>query len=109
MSVELILDDLETKRREVLNLLLEITKGGRPEDSLAAACFAVALENNPIEAAGLANIALERFDLDVLELWFPQYKPAPPHARENQEYRAPEARRFGCSEHAQRYVGILKP
>jgi hypothetical protein len=50
------------KRVDSLRLLLDIVKGGRPEDALSAAAFAVALEENPQSAAFYARSPKDTFD-----------------------------------------------
>ena len=55
------------KRVATLKLLLEIVRGGRPEDSLAATAFAVTLEINPVAAVPLVYYPAELLDELVRE------------------------------------------
>jgi hypothetical protein len=50
------------KRVATLRLLLDIVRGGRPEDALKAAGFAIALEENPIVALPCADCPPNLFD-----------------------------------------------
>jgi hypothetical protein len=50
------------KRIATLRLLLDIVRGGRPEDALTAAGFAIALEENPIAALPCAYCPPNLFD-----------------------------------------------
>jgi hypothetical protein len=51
-----------TKRVAVLILLLDVIKGARPQDALAAAAYAIALEESPIRAAFYVDSSNEDFD-----------------------------------------------
>jgi len=52
------------KRVATLKLLLEIVKGGRPDDALLATGYAVALEEDPIRAVPLADYPVDSVDVD---------------------------------------------
>jgi hypothetical protein len=54
----------KAKRMSALQLLLDIVKGGRPEDALSAATFAIAMEEDPIMAAFHLSQSTEDFDDD---------------------------------------------
>jgi hypothetical protein len=55
------------KRVATLRLLLEITRGGRPEDALAAVAYAVALEEDPVVAVGYVDYPLAWIDTELSE------------------------------------------
>jgi hypothetical protein len=58
----------KAKRLPSLRLLLDIVKGGRPQDALSAAAFATAMEENPMRAAACATKSKEDFDEDSVGL-----------------------------------------
>jgi hypothetical protein len=47
-----------------LTLLLEIVKGASPKDALTAACFAIALEEDPFAAVICADFGSDAIDLE---------------------------------------------
>jgi hypothetical protein len=57
------LTELHKKKRvPTLHLLLEIVKGGRPVDAVAATAYVVALEENPLAAAPYATYPFDMVD-----------------------------------------------
>src|SRR5580765_7107274 len=57
-----LLELYEKKRLAVLQVLLDIVKGGRPEDALTAAGYAIALEESPSTAVFCAETKPVRVD-----------------------------------------------